>query len=133
MRQVVVHDEDEVAMGVTCGRLSDSRVIEVEVVPFPEMLLVDDAQGAALGHVGGMGGSDVSLTGVAILIGEIEFNDTIVMSVDVDAFDVDGVAEPGVAARDERIMVGLQFDVGTTVDKAKGGRRGGQRGAIGRR
>jgi hypothetical protein len=43
MRQVVVHDEDEVAMGVTCSRLSDSRVIEVDAVPFSKMILVDDA------------------------------------------------------------------------------------------
>jgi hypothetical protein len=62
---------------------------------------------------------------VAILIGEVELDETIAMNVDVDAFDVDGIAEPGIDARDECITVGLQADVDTNVDIAKGGRRGG--------
>jgi hypothetical protein len=43
MKQVVVHDEDEVAMSVTGCRLSDNRVMEANVVPFPEMLMGNDA------------------------------------------------------------------------------------------
>jgi hypothetical protein len=131
MRQVVVHDEDEVAMSVTCCRLSDSRVMEASVVPFSEMLLGDDAWGAAFGHVGGVGGTNANPAGVAILIGEMKFNKTIAMNLNVDAFDVDGIAESGVASRDECRTMGLQVDIGTIVDKAKGGRRGAQRGAVG--
>jgi hypothetical protein len=39
-----------------------------------------------------MGGPDVKLTGVAILVGEVELNEPIPMSVNVNAFDVDGCA-----------------------------------------
>jgi hypothetical protein len=46
MRQVVVHDEDEVAMSVTGCRLSDSIVMDANAMPFPEMLLGNDARGA---------------------------------------------------------------------------------------
>lgn len=53
------------------------------------------------------------------------------MNVDIDAFDVDGIAEAGVAARNECRTMGLQADIGTSVDKTKGGRRGDQRGAVG--
>jgi hypothetical protein len=131
MRQVVVLDEDEVAMSVTCCRLSDSMVMGANVVPFPEMLLGNDAWAAAFGHAGGVGGTNANPAGVAILIGEMEFNETIAMSVDVDAFDVDGIAKSGVAARDECRTMGLQAEFSTSVDKAKGGRRGDQRGVVG--
>jgi hypothetical protein len=130
-RQVVVHDEDEVAMSVIGCRLSESRVMEANVVPFPKMLLGNDAWGSTFGHAGGVRGTNANPAGVAILIGEMEFNETITMNVDVDAFDVDGIAESGVAARDECITMGLQADIGTSVDKAKDGRRCDQRGVVG--
>jgi hypothetical protein len=54
-----------------------------------------------------MGGPNVKLTGIAILIGEVEINEAIPMNVYVDAFDVDGGAELGVAVRDAGIAKGL--------------------------
>jgi hypothetical protein len=104
LRQVVVHDKDEYAMCVICGCLSDIMVVEADVVPFPEILVGDDAWVAAFGHAGRM---DVNLTGVAILVGEAVYSETIPMNANVDAFDVDGGAEPCVAARDECITVGF--------------------------
>jgi hypothetical protein len=71
MRQVVVHDEDEVAMSVTGCRLSDSRVMEADVMPFPKMLLGNDAGGSAFGHAGGVRGTNANPAGVAILISEM--------------------------------------------------------------
>jgi hypothetical protein len=55
MRKHGVHDEDEATMCVTCGGLSDVRVVETHVVPFPEMLMGDDARGSAFGYAGRMG------------------------------------------------------------------------------
>jgi hypothetical protein len=75
--------------------------MEVDVVPFPEMLLGDDAWGAAFRHSGRMGGPDVKLAEVAILVGEVKVNEAIPMNANVDAFYVDGGAGPCVAARDE--------------------------------
>jgi hypothetical protein len=109
MRQVVVNDEDEVAMSVTGCRLSDIMVMEANVVPFPKMLLGNDAWGSAFGHAGGVRGTNANPAGVTILIGDMEFNETLTMNVDVDAFDVDGIAESGVPARDECKTMGLQL------------------------
>jgi hypothetical protein len=39
MKKIVVHDEDEVAMWVNGGRLSDGMVMETNVLPLPEVLL----------------------------------------------------------------------------------------------
>jgi hypothetical protein len=39
VRNIVVHDEDEVAMWVAGRGLSDGRVMETNVVSVPEMLL----------------------------------------------------------------------------------------------
>jgi hypothetical protein len=71
MRKIVVHDEDEAAMCVTGGRLYDNMVVEDDVMPFPYMLLGDDARAAAFGHAGRMGGPDVKLSGMSILVGEM--------------------------------------------------------------
>jgi hypothetical protein len=58
-----------------------------------------------------VGGSNVELTSVAILVGKVELNESIPVDVHVDAFDVDGVAKRGIAARDEGITVGLEANV----------------------
>jgi hypothetical protein len=92
MRKTVVHDEDEAAIRVSGGGLSDGMVVEIDVVPFPEMLLGDDAGGSAFEHAGRMGGPDVKLTRMAILVGEVELNEPIPMNANVDALDVDGGA-----------------------------------------
>jgi hypothetical protein len=92
MRKIVVHDEDEVAICITCGGLSDGRVGETDVVPSAEMLLRDDGGGAAFGRAKRIGGLDVELTRVAILVGEVELNEPIPINVHVGAFDVDGGA-----------------------------------------
>jgi hypothetical protein len=47
------------------------------------------------------------------------------VDVNIDAFDVDGGAKPGVTAREKGGTVSLQTDVGTGVNEAKRGRRGG--------
>jgi hypothetical protein len=47
------------------------------------------------------------------------------MNVNINAFDVDGGAKPGVAIRDKDATVSLQTDVGTGVDKEELGRRAG--------
>jgi hypothetical protein len=101
MRKVVVHDEDIVSMWVSDSWLPDGRVVEGDVVPFPEMLLGDNAWCTALGHIRGVGGPTVELTSVAILAGKVELNESVTVDVNFDALDVDGVAKLGVAARDE--------------------------------
>jgi hypothetical protein len=45
MRKIVVHDVDEAAMRVAVVWLSDGRVLESDVVPFPKMLLIDGVGG----------------------------------------------------------------------------------------
>jgi hypothetical protein len=123
MRNVVVHDQNEASMWVSCGRLPDGIIVEDDVMPLPETLLRSNAWGFALGHVGHVGGPDVELTSVAILVGKVELNEPVPMDVDVDIFDVGGVAEQGVVASDEGRTVGLKGDVGTNVHKAKKGWR----------
>jgi hypothetical protein len=55
----------------------------------------------------------------------MEFDKAVAVDVNIDAFDVDGGAKPGVTAREKCGTVSLQTDVGTGVDEAKRGRRGG--------
>jgi hypothetical protein len=130
VRKIVVHDEDKVAMGVVGRGLSDIMVMETDVVSVPEMLLRDDAWGTAFGHVGRVGSPNAKLAGVAVFIDKVDLDETIAMDINIDAFDVDGGAKPGVAVREEGGTVGLQYNVGTGVDdEAELGRRGGDMSA----
>jgi hypothetical protein len=132
MRKIVAHDEDEAAMCVTGGELSDGMVVEGDVVQFLYMLRGDDARGAAFGHAGRMGGPDAKVTGMAILVCEVELNEAIPINANVDAFAVDGGAKPGVAVRNEGKTEGFQADASIRVEKAKFGRRRGQLSVVGR-
>jgi hypothetical protein len=96
----IVHDEDEASMWINGDRLPDDRVVEACVMSFPEMLLRNNACGSALGHVGRMGGPNMELTSVAILVGKVELNEPVPM---------DGVAKLGVATRDEGGTNGLHI------------------------
>jgi hypothetical protein len=80
MRKIVVHDDEEAAMCVTRGRLSDSMVVQANVVPLSEIMMGDDDGGAAFGHAGRMGAPDVKMTGVAILVCEVELNEPILLN-----------------------------------------------------
>jgi hypothetical protein len=62
---------------------------------------------------------------VAVFIDKIEFDKAVAVDVNIDAFDVDGSAKPGVTAKEKGGTMSLQTDVGTGVDEAKRGRRGG--------
>jgi hypothetical protein len=130
MRKVVLHDEDEASMRVIGSWLPDCKVVEAHVVPFPEMLMGYDAWCTALGHVRSVGGPNVELTSVAILVGKVELNEPVIVDVNVDAFDVDEIAKLGVAARDESRTVGLEAYVGTSVHKAKRGWRWRHQGGV---
>jgi hypothetical protein len=119
VRKIVVHDEDKAPMCITGGWLADGMKMEADVVPFPEMLIRDYARSSALGHAGRMSGTDVKLTRVAIMVGEVELNYPIPMNVNVDAFDVDGSAKPVVASSDKGKTVGFQASVSTHVDEVR--------------
>jgi hypothetical protein len=125
MRKTVVHDEDEAPMWVTGGGLPDGKVVETDVMPFVEMIVTDNVWRSTFGHVGRMGGPNLELVSVAILVGKVELNEPVPVDVNVDAFaDVDGVAKPCVAAYDEGKRVGGHVDFGTRVHKAMcGGRK----------
>jgi hypothetical protein len=88
MKKVVVHDEDEASMWVIGSELPDGSVVEANVVPLPEMPLRDNAWCTALGHARRVGGPNVVLTSVAILVGKVELNEPVPVDVNVDAFDV---------------------------------------------
>jgi hypothetical protein len=81
--------------------------VEVDVVPFLEMFLRDNASGTALGHVGRVGGPNVDLTSVSIMVGKVKLNEPVPSNVDVDAFDVDGVVKLCVVACADSKTVGL--------------------------
>jgi hypothetical protein len=117
MRKIVVHDDDEVAMWVTDGTLSDGKVMETDVMPLAEMLLRDDDGGSAIRHWRRVSGPNVEMVGVAIFIGKMELYDPVSMDVYVDAFEVEGGAKYGVAARDKGGTVGLHIDVRIGVDE----------------
>jgi hypothetical protein len=126
VRKIVVLHEDEVAMWVAGKGLSDGTVMETDdVVPVLEMLLIYDAWGTAFGHVGRVGSPNAKLTGVAVFIDKVELDDPAAKDVNIDAFDVDGGAKPGVVAREKGGTVGLENDVGTGVDEAELGWRNG--------
>jgi hypothetical protein len=125
MRNIVVHDEDDLAMWVGGIGLSDGRVMETDVVPVPEMLLRDHAWGSAFGHVGRVGSPNAKLTGVAVFIDKVDHDEPVAMDINIDAFDVDGGAKPGIVAREKGRTVGLQTNVCTGVDEAELGRRDG--------
>jgi hypothetical protein len=129
VRKVVVHDVDEIAMWVASRGLSDGRVMEADVVSVPEMLLRDDAWGTAFGHVRCVGSPNAKLTGVPVFIDKMEFDKAVAVDVNIYAFDVDGGAKPGVTSREKGGTVSLQTDVGTGVDEAKRGPRGGDMSA----
>jgi acetone carboxylase gamma subunit len=93
--------------------------VEANVVPFAKMLVGDDAWGSVLGHAGRIGGPNVDLTSVAILVDKVEFNEPVTMNVNIEAFDVDGVAEHGVVSCKEGGTIGLHADVGTCIHKEK--------------
>jgi hypothetical protein len=116
---IVVHDEDEASMWITWCWLSDGWVVEANVMPFAKMLVGDDARGSVLGHAGRMGGPDVDLTSVAIHIDKVEFNEPVPLNVNIEAFDVDGVAEHGIISCVEGGTIGLHAYVGTCIHKAK--------------
>jgi hypothetical protein len=118
MRNIVVHDEDDVAMWVGCIGLSDGRVIETDDVPVPEMLLRNHAWGSAFGHFGRVGSPNAKLTGVAVFMDKVNLDEPVAMDINIDAFDVDGGAKPGIVAKEKGGTVGLQTDVGTGVDEA---------------
>jgi hypothetical protein len=59
MGKVLVHDEDEASMWITCYGLPDGWVVETDIVPFAEVLMGDGAWAFALGHVGRMRGHNV--------------------------------------------------------------------------
>jgi hypothetical protein len=123
MRKILVHDEDEVAIWVGGRGLSDGMVMETDDVSVPEMLMRDDAWGTTFGHIKRVCSPNSKLTGVAILIDKVELDEP--MNVNINAFDVDGGAKLGVAAREKGGTMSLQTNVGTCVYGAKLGRRGG--------
>jgi hypothetical protein len=125
VRKVVVHDEDEIAMWIACRGLSNGKVMEADVVSVPEMLLRDDAWGTAFGHVKRVGSSNAKLTGVAVFIDKTELDKAVAVDVNIDAFDVDGSAKPGITAKEKGGTVSLQTYVGTSVDEVKRCRCGG--------
>jgi hypothetical protein len=43
-----------------------------------------------------MGGPNMTLTRVAILVGKVDFNEPVPVNVNVNALDVDGIVEPSV-------------------------------------
>jgi hypothetical protein len=108
-------------------------VMETNVVPVPEMFLRDDAWGSAFEHAGRVCIPNEKLTGVTVFIDKVELDDPVAKGVNINASDVDGGMEPGVVARKKGGTVGLQTDVGTGVDGAKLGRRGGDMSAKSRR
>jgi hypothetical protein len=126
VRKIVEHDEDEAAICVVGGWLADGRIMKDYVVSFNEVLMGHYAGSSAFGHAGRMGGPDVKMARVAILVGEVPLDEPIPMNVNVHAFDVDGSAEHGKASSGKGKTVGLQANVSTRVDKAKFGRRRGQ-------
>jgi hypothetical protein len=111
-----VRDEDEVAMWVASRGLSDGRVMKTNVVTVPEMLLGDNDWGTEFGHFDRVGSPNAKLTNVAVFIDKLELDEPVTMVVNIDAFDVGGVAKPGGAATEKGGTVGLQIDVGTGVD-----------------
>jgi hypothetical protein len=98
MREIVVDDKYEAPMLVTGGGLSNGGVVEVYVVSLAEMLLRDCARDTALGHVRRMGGPNVYVAGMAMLVGKVKFIDPVSVDVDVDNFDVGGSAKADVSA-----------------------------------
>jgi hypothetical protein len=66
---------------------------------------------------------------VAVFIDKMEFDKAVAVDVNIDAFDVDGDAKPGISAREKGGTASLQTYVSTGVDKAKRGRRGGDMSA----
>jgi hypothetical protein len=91
VRKIGVHDEDEVATWVSGRGLSDSRVMETDVVSVPEMLLRDDAWGTTCGYIRRVGIPNPKLTGVAIFIDKVKLDEPVAMNVNINTFDVDGV------------------------------------------
>jgi hypothetical protein len=71
VRELVVHDEDEAPVMISRSGLADGKVMEANVVPLAKVLLRYDARSVALDHVGCMGGPDMDLAGVAILVGQV--------------------------------------------------------------
>jgi hypothetical protein len=69
MWELVVHDKDEAPMLVTGGRLPSDRVVEAGVVPFAATLLRNNDGCLPLGHVWRMDSNDVSMAGMADLVG----------------------------------------------------------------
>jgi hypothetical protein len=135
MRKIVVHDEDKVddiAMWVNGGRLSDGMVMETDVLPLPEVIMCDNDWGSTFGHFGRIGDPNVELTGVAIFIGKVELHEPIPMDVNIDAFEVEGGAKLGVAARDKGGIEGLHSYLRTSVDEAEIGRCCGHHSVVGR-
>jgi hypothetical protein len=51
MRHVVVHDEHEAPMLVTCIRITGTQVVEADAVYLAQVLLRKDAWCSTLGHV----------------------------------------------------------------------------------
>jgi hypothetical protein len=62
---------------------------------------------------------------VAIFIDKVELDEPVAMKINIDAFDVDGGPKPSVDATEKGGTVSLQTDVGTGVDEAELGCRGG--------
>jgi hypothetical protein len=61
---------------------------------------------------------------VAVFIDKVELDEPVAMNVNINAFDVDGGAKPGVVAMEKGGTVSLQTNDGTGVDEAELGRRG---------
>jgi hypothetical protein len=119
MRKVVVHNEDGAFMWVIGSGLPDGRVVEANAVPFPEMLMIYDAWGTALGHVWRVSNPNVDLTSLAILVKLAGAQRARTRGCQRRCFDMDESAKLGVVARNEGKTVGLQAHAGTRADKAK--------------
>jgi hypothetical protein len=78
----------------------------------------DDDRCAALRHVGHVHRPNVDLAGMAILLDKVKFNEPVAVNIDVNTFDVDAVAKPGLCALHEGIPIGLQAGIGTNSNKA---------------
>jgi hypothetical protein len=66
---------------------------------------------------------------VAVFIDKVEFDEPVAMDVSIDALAADGSAKPALGAMGKGGTVSLQTDVGTGVDEAELGRRGGDMSA----
>jgi hypothetical protein len=128
-RELVVHDEDEASVLINGSGIDNGMVMGANVVPLAEVLMRYDIGSAAHDHDGSMSNPNVDPSGVAILVGEVKFNEAIAVNVDVQTLDIDGVAKAGVGALKEGGAMRLKTYVGTGVHKAGTG-GSGRTGAV---